>query len=265
LSTADAGESLRQRAQQECGAIADALASSSHPHEAIHAARKAIRRLRALLALLDHTALEVRQVDRQLQRLGDGLSRIRDAHVVLEAARLLQRGDAAVPWDAVIEALAQRRQRLLLQLLQDDPGFARRLRVVAAVRERLDAQPWQQVRGKQVRLNLERSVRRADKAAARARQQDDAEAVHRWRRRVRRLRMQRDIVHDLGLHGLRGRAHDAARPSCRALHRLSDALGWQQDLRLLRNLVRAMPASAGKPRVMQQIDAVAETAMNRAS
>lgn len=254
MSAAEAGEALRQRALHECAAIAAALSSASDPHPAIHSARKAIRRLRSLLALLDHAALDVEAADVRLKRLGDGLSRLRDAHVVVEVARQLQERVADPRWNGVIRMLVLRRERLLQATLQRDPGFARRLRVLAAVQQQVAVQPWHQLRRGPLRQNLERSWRRVDKAAARAKRDGGAAAVHRWRRRVRRLRMQLDIACDLQLHVRHYESLHASGHRYKALHRLSDALGRQQDLRLLRNLVRPMPASGDKRSVMEQIN-----------
>ncbi|WP_445513584.1 CHAD domain-containing protein [Stenotrophomonas sp. 3(2025)] len=253
MSAAEPGEAFRQSALHECAAIAAALSSASDPHPAIHSARKAIRRLRSLLALLQHAALDVETADLGLKRLGDGLSRLRDAHVVVEVARHLQERDADRRWNGVIRMLVLRRDGLLQATLQRDPGFARRLRVLAAVQQQLAVQPWHQLRRGSLRRNLERSWRRVDKAAARAKRDGGAAAVHRWRRRVRRLRMQLDIACDLQLH-VHSRSLHASGHRYKALHRLSDELGRQQDLRLLRNLVRAMPASDDKRSVMQQIN-----------
>lgn len=67
--------------------------------------------------------------------------------------------------------------------------------------------------------------------------------------------MQLDIACDLQPHVPHSNSLHAPGHRCKALHRLSDELGRQQDLRLLRNLVRAMPASDDKRSVMQQINA----------
>ncbi len=86
MSAADPGPLVRKRATQECRSIIAALSASDDPHAAIHAARKAIRRLRALLALLQDSEMELKDEERSLQRLGDSLSDLRDAHVVVRAA-----------------------------------------------------------------------------------------------------------------------------------------------------------------------------------
>jgi len=250
MSAADPGESVRKRAVQECRSIIAALSATEDPHGAIHAARKAIRRLRASLGLLQDSALELDDADRRLQRLGDSLSDLRDAHVVVQAAVYLQDAHAAEAWPGIIARLVQRRDRLLQQALQRDPGFDRRVRHVAIVQEQLAKEPWAKLRRSTLRSNLERSQRQAEKAALRAGDDGGADAIHRWRRKVRRLRMQLDVAHALDLHAGKRKATGS---DAEALHRLSDVLGRQQDLQLLRNLVRAMPAAQGKARALEQI------------
>ena len=91
---------------------------------------------------------------------------------------------------------------------------------------------------------------------ARAKVDAAPEVVHRWRRKVRRLRMQLEAAQALGvLH-----RHDAGRSELarkgKALHKISDRLGWEQDLRMLRNLVRSLPYAEGKQAVMTVVDRV---------
>ncbi|HEL3804752.1 TPA: CHAD domain-containing protein, partial [Stenotrophomonas maltophilia] len=84
---------------------------------------------------------------------------------------------------------------------------------------------------------------------------NDIEGVHRWRRRARRLRMQLELLKDMKLRPGRSREGPEHGKAARSLHHLSDRLGDMQDLRLLRNLVRAMPSCSGKTVVLQLIDA----------
>lgn len=107
-----------------------------------------------------------------------------------------------------------------------------------------------QRRDRLLQQSLQRSHRRAEKAAQRASDDGWADAIHRWRRKVRRLRMQLDVAHALHLHAGK---RQASAGDAKALHRLSDVLGQQQDLQLLHNLVRAMPAALGKARVLEQL------------
>lgn len=255
MSAARSGPIALELARQECQAIAQALCVGPNRHAAVHAARKAIRRLRSLLSLLERSGLQLARADRRLHRLGAGLSALRDSHVVVETATTLASGQPALPWAAVIARLQLRRDGRMQRALEADPEFARRRRAVDQVLQWLAAEPWDAVRRADIRAGLQRSQRRVAKAGARARQHPDAEALHRWRRKLRRLRMQLEVVPRLGTALDRPHKGDPSAKPARRLHRLSDQLGWSQDLQLLRNLLRNMPEVKGKPALLAQIDA----------
>lgn len=245
---------------EDCEVILAALPSPKDQNDAVHAARKAVRRMRALLALLADSGLDIEREDLALRRLGKGLSRLRDAHVVVETAKRLQVEHPEPSWDTIIAALEMRRARILQRSLAQDPGFARRRRVISQLHSWIARQPWRNVRRAIIRSGLARSERRVKRAAARAAHDDDPEQVHQWRRRVRRLRMQLEAADTLGvLDGHHG-ARDASARKAKALHKTSDRLGWSQDLRLLRNLVRNLPADVGKAEVMLRIERALEEA-----
>ncbi len=247
--------------RRECLAINDALNGFSNVHDSIHAARKAVRRLRALLALVAETALDLDQADNTLRRLGDGLSALRDAHVAVETCDRLS-AQAPVPsWALVRGHLLQRRDRMLARALTGDPAFARRRASLARVAGRLQAQPWSSLTNREINKAMARSERRTAKAEKRAARTGDPQDLHRWRRRVRRLRMQLEALPalDSALGALikrKGLGHQA-----RALHALGDQLGRQQDLRMVRNLVRVMPGVPERRGLLAQIDAALAAAL----
>lgn len=252
------GRKALDLALTECAEVAAALTPAGNVHESVHAARKGIRRLRALLSLLEATDLELDRADRALRRLGDGLSRLRDSHVVLDAARWMAKKHRAVPWAPVLQQLEQRRDRLLAAALAKDPGFLRRRRVLETVAQLLAAQPWEEVKANAFLKGLKRSRRRAAKAEKHARGSGDAEALHRWRRKVRRLRMQLEALPDIGLADAASSRAERGNRNAKALHKLSDSLGWRQDLRLLRNLVRSMAGIEERRPLLHLIDAESE-------
>lgn len=244
------GAAARQLVQEECLAIANALARRSDIHVGVHSARKAIRRLRAVLALFATDEPPLQRSDRALQRLGRGLSALRDAHVLVDTAQSLQDGVPASGWATVITHLAARRDRLLQRAYAEDPGFQKKRRAVQRVGLELDAQGWERVSKGDLRRALARSRRRVRKAAARARDSDDPEALHDWRRRVRRLRMQLEAMARLDSGLVKDHSGSDGGKQAKGLHRLSDALGRQQDLRLLRNHMRGMPVLQDKAVLM---------------
>ncbi len=207
-----------------------------------------------MLALLERSELDLDRADAVLQRLGDSLSDMRDAHVVAEAGERLQTEHPEVQMGPACGALQRRSERVMRNELSKDPSLGRRRKQLADAALWLDALPWHAVKASDIKAGLLHSERRARKAQKRAAHDNSPENVHRWRRRVRRLRMQLEALPELGLKAsvLADALHGSGKT--KALHKVSDQLGWQQDLRMLRNLVRPMPVWDGKPEVLGLID-----------
>ncbi|MEL3955005.1 MULTISPECIES: CHAD domain-containing protein [Stenotrophomonas] len=249
------GPAARALAARECTAIAEALSPQPDVHDAVHRARKTIRRLRALLALLENSHFETGQADAALRRLGQGLSALRDAHVVVDTCQRLAAQQPALPWAEVGRRLTVRRDARLAQALARDPAFARRHAALGRIVRDLQGQPWESLARRDLRKGLARSERRTAKAEKRAARSRDTEDLHRWRRRVRRLRMQLEALPTLDSALAASIKRSSPGRQARALHTLGDQLGWQQDLRMLRNLVRVMPGVEGRRALLAQMDA----------
>lgn len=259
MSRSSTGQALGRLVSAECAAIVHALRAPLAVHTRVHEARKAIRRVRALLALAEDgdATFDVRPADQILQRVGDGLSRLRDAHAAMETARTLAQREGRKPWRPVIDALRERSQVLVARELARDPGFARRQSIVQGAAHYLELQPWETLKATQIRAGLQRQRRRVERAARRAKKTPDAENLHRWRRRARRLRMQVDALPKLKPQWS---PHDVATPRAKALHKLTDALGWQQDLHVLATLLRRLPGIAERKRLQARLRELAEDA-----
>lgn len=213
------GFRLLDFARDQLASVNERLAFQGHHlHDGIHQARKSLRRTRAVLALaesaFDHQASVL---DRDLQQLCHGLSPIRDAHALVMMLQRLQ--DTAKELQPIlpdaIAAAKRRRDELLANLLERDPGLSRRRKRVADFAGRLASLDWQLVDNDVVRDGLARSERRAEKAEARAgHQKDDDEAWHRFRRRLRRLHQQNTLLGEIApefnvkRHPLEDRADD---------------------------------------------------------
>ncbi len=249
------GPAARALADRECRAIAAALALQPDVHDAVHRARKTIRRLRALLAVLESSDLETARTDAALRRLGHGLSALRDAHVVVETCQHLAAQQPAPPWAEVCRRLMARRDVLLARALARDPAFARRYAALLRIAGELQAQPWDALSARDLRKGLARSECRTAKAEKRAARTADPQDLHRWRRRVRRLRMQLEAMPALDSALAASVKRTGPGHQARALHALGDQLGRQQDLRMVRNLVRVMPGVPERRGLLAQIDA----------
>lgn len=253
------GESLDKRTRthirREGRLISQALRDRRHLHRSIHEGRKAIRRLRALLELLDtENSPELARVDRNLQRLGRSLSRLRDAHVAVETAELFARHGPSTSSNHVINGLIQRRDELVGRSLRRDGDFALRQSLLHNCMHVLDGLHWGEVSQRHLRDALHRSQRRATKAAMKARDAPSPEHIHRWRRRLRRLRMQLEILRDIAPSIVHGEGRAEKGRHVRELHKQSDRLGQLQDMEALRRLLNRMPATPERDVMLRRVD-----------
>ncbi len=256
------GEALAELVATHCRMIARGLSRKDDRHRGVHRARKAIRSLRAILALAgDALGEEVIPIDRSLQRLARGLSTLRDAHVAVATAQSLATPDDEQPWLDVTARLRARSERLLADALARDPAFSARRADAARLAKALAALPWRRVRRKALYSALAQSELRVARARRRAKERMSASSMHRWRRRVRRLRMQVDTMRriEVGHESLRAKQGKRVRE----LKARTDLLGRRQDLEVLKRLLPQVsdPAdlAALRRRVRQEIAALDST------
>lgn len=242
------GSRLGRLLQHECQAAIDALAAGGDVHAQVHEARKAIRRARSLIALVE-PELDAEAADAILKRTGDSLGALRDARAVTLTAIGLHKRRPDPGWAQAASALARRADRLVARELALDPGFAKRRRAIRRAARQLEALPWNALESAGIRAGLVRQGRRADKAAQRARKSPEAQNLHRWRRRVRRLRMQVDALAQLKIRIL-----DQDPVVARRLHRLSDELGAHQDLAVLVDTLRRMRTLECRRELVERIE-----------
>ncbi len=242
------GSRLGRLLQHECRTAIESLAATEDVHARVHEARKAIRRARSLLALVD-ARLDVEAADRILQRTGDSLGALRDAHAVALAAARLGKQHADLRWQQAAAALDGRADRLARRELAADPGFAKRRAAIRRAARRLESLPWHTLKSADLRAGLVRQSRRVDSASRRADQDPTPENLHRWRRRVRRLRMQVDA-----LAGLKIRILDQDPTVSKRLHHLSDELGSHQDRVVLADTLRRMRTLEDRRELLAQLE-----------
>lgn len=199
-------------------------------HEGIHEARKCLRRTRSALALGGnalgpHTA----RLDRDLQRLCRGLSRLRDAHAVVETLErlLAEAAPAAIPHLQSALALAHaQRDTQLAQALSSDPQFRRRCQRLQRARQQLAQLDWNGVEDDVVTRAFRRSERRVRKAGKRVdRHPERPLAWHAYRRRLRRLRQQQHLLNQV--------EPALCQPLEKEIKQHAVALGQAQDYALL--------------------------------
>jgi CHAD domain-containing protein len=245
-------EKTQHMAREECRAIARALGAKRRVHPAIHEARKGIRRLRALLALVEHRIPDAENIDRSLEKLGDGLSSPRDAHVVVDTARRVA-GRHGKQWKGAIDALTARRDERLERLLAADPGFRNRRALLRRLEAQLEFLDWSMLRLDDFKTGIEHSQRRVESAEKRAAVEPSLETTHRWRRRVRRLRFQLEALGKVSPRTLSvfSRKHPGRSP--KVLHKLGDALGDRRDAQMLEAALKRVTGLPNRPELLAQL------------
>ena len=203
----------------------------------IHQGRKSLRRSRAAIALAgDALGPGAARIDRALRGLCRSLSRERDAQAIIDTlTSAAADASTGIQDDDLKQAqrlLTARRNALLAARLERDPGLTGLRERLAGIARRAAALPWAQVEASHVHAALARSLKRCDRAERRALElTTDAEALHRWRRRLRRLRQQLTALQKLtGLDW----GEYAAVPDP------ADALSEAQDLAVLTATLRRL-------------------------
>ncbi len=202
------------------------------PVDAVHSARKAVKKERSLLRLARGSmpAKRRRQENRTLRDAARGLSAARDAAAMIDtldelsrrfAGQLPERTFGAVR-EQMVRARDEERRALEGSALGD-----RAVGELGAVRVRVSE--WELKCGgwRALKDGLRRSYRDGRRGYTRARTHRDAEQWHEWRKRVKDLWYHQRLLAEVAGPVVQGQAKDA--------HRLADLLGDTHDLDVLRD------------------------------
>lgn len=227
---------LRRTLVAEFQAAADAARDAAASVDrgvtgAVHEYRKALRRARAVLALVAHALprAERRAVNRALREARRALGTVRDHAVAPEAIGVLPLGEIERHTaDAIIQSANEAMPPVadVKQLLAE--GAARAAAQVEALEAALpQAVPWSAV---------EAGVRKTYSAARRARRNSkhSRSAFHSWRRRCKELSYQLDL--------LAGYAGDRMTELAREIEGVTDTQGPAVDVIMLRDFVKTHAA-----------------------
>jgi CHAD domain-containing protein len=245
-------DGLRRCAREQLDRAIDELTSQveDNPIEAVHDARKALKKTRSLLRL-SHATIDRRdrrRANAALREAGQSLSPVRDAEVKVQAVDELSRRYAGrLPqstFDAVRRHLGADRDTARQRLLSS--GLANHVAdELRAVRRRIDDMPMRDGGWQALAPGLLRSYRRGRDAMQVAAKEPTVENLHEWRKRTKdvwyHLRMLKPMAP--GIVG--GHAEEA--------EELSDLLGEDHDLAVLRETLER-----GSSELAIDLDAVFE-------
>ena len=235
----NAGEPLPQGiARVANGRIGHALAelrgkSDSTPVEAVHEARKDLKKLRALLRMtrgeLGDAAF--RRENLCFRDAGRELAGVRDSDVMLDTLKALDI-PAGMEWELRKTIQGHRAQ---------NGGDARRTAttgVVAILREarrRVNDWPLERHSFDALREGLERTYRHGRRDFRAAQGDPTVEALHEWRKRVKDLWYQHTLLRELWPPVMQAVGNEA--------HQLANRLGDDHDLAMLADWVREHAAA----------------------
>ena len=233
------GPALKVLAAREGRTLQRALAMQKKRQEGIHQARKACRRLRSLLLLLAEQPTQA--LDRDLQKLAPGLAPLRDAHIAVRTAKLLATARSHLLTPAVIHALEDRCEGIVAHALEDDPQWRRRRTEARGIIARLGKLSWDGTPAPDAKKTLKRTKRKMKKAHKEALAERTPTALHRWRRRTRKLRYQLEFLRKARrMAGIKKRYGKRIKQ----LTATTDQLGWRQDFQIFLDAVSQLPDTA---------------------
>ncbi len=228
-----APRAIRTAFRAQLAAALDELGKRAPSDEEVHSARKCIKKARASLRLLRETlgSTAYRRENQALRDAARPLSATRDAKVLTDVLDFMAKKRAIDPAsaEALRGALVRNRKRLDRQIALHS-GVASSRRALRAVDRRASQWSFARGDGDRVIVALKRIYRRARRAMATAREERSAETLHEWRKEVKylwhQLQMLQALERDTG-------------EIAGTLHELSDFLGQNHDLAVLRDTVLA--------------------------
>ena len=219
--------------------------------ERVHSVRKNFKRVRATVRLVRDAIGEstYRSVNESIRDAGRPLSDVRDAKVLVEALNKLKKcagdADGEMPFDAAQEKLTAHQREVRERVLQDGHAFASISAVIEKILEQLD--DWTDIPNRWATLgkgikNVYRSNR---KAFDDANSDGSTENLHEWRKQVKYLRYQLELIAPTWpavVGKLVGQAKETG-----------DLLGDDHDLAVLRGLLTETDGDASPTTKMNSI------------
>jgi CHAD domain-containing protein len=199
--------------------------TDSSPEEAVHEARKDMKKLRAVLRLVrSEVGGDVYRRENALFRdAGRELSSVRDADVMLATLAKLED-------ELPAEAAGDLRQALEAHRIRTSAGARSQAstqvaEMLAGARQRIDSWPLDDDGFDAVAGGLERIYRRGRRDFRRARREPSTENLHEWRKRAKDLWYHLSILRDTWRPVMESLADEA--------HVLSERVGDDHDLAVL--------------------------------
>jgi CHAD domain-containing protein len=249
-------QGLRRIVREQIGKALEALDGKKLSDEAVHSARKELKKARATLRLL-RDALGDALYQRENAALRDAarpLSDVRDAKVLLDTLdRIVHRYGAparALPLDGFRQALRGEYAATRRRILERPNALKLQRDALCRIVERSAHWPVGHHGWSVIGAGLKRVYRQGRKAFATSQAVPSPENLHEWRKQVKYLWHALQVLEPLRPRVIGKRADRT--------HTLADYLGNHHDLSVLRNkvadLADAFPEAASRSELLALID-----------
>jgi CHAD domain-containing protein len=233
-----ASSAVRRMAQEQ---IELALNYLSDPEDdfnkAVHEARKAFKRVRAILLLLrkDLGGDVYRRENSCFRVAGRQLAAMRDAWVKIETLQALaERYEHEINFESIVKVESELRincDHAREKLLQDNRAFDNISKAVNLARSRVDSWPIAHIDDQSVFDGLERLYKKGRRLGEKAKSNQTGDNFHGWRKRVEYLWYLLSAMSPNDSHAMNSLAE--------RYHVLSDYLGDDHDLIVLQEFLLA--------------------------
>jgi CHAD domain-containing protein len=245
---------IRRLARRQVDGALDGLRSGGARDEVVHDARKRFKRVRSVLRLVrDEVGEKVyRRENTCLRDAGRPLTEVRDAKVLLEALDKLAEHFAdqvaTGAFDDVRKGLQAHRKAVRKRVLKEEDAVAAVSEAVGGVRDRLRGWDIGRKGWPALRRGLKRVYRQGYRAADAALTDPTTENLHEWRKQAKYLWHQLQILEPLwpGVMDELGNQ----------LHQLTQLLGDEHDLAVLRETTAAGPDAFGGDSALEVLSAL---------
>jgi CHAD domain-containing protein len=229
MATKPSLQSVRLILEEQISTASRALQGENVSDESIHAARKCIKKARATLRLMRDAIPKTtyRRENAALRDAGRHVSAVRDAKVLIEALDALVEKEelSRASFKGLTAALEREREAARLSSSGARSGRLAARRGLNTVKRRVSSWSAAPIPWPTLRKSLGRVYSRGRKNLAEARTGTTPERLHEWRKEVKYLWHQLQVLAPL-CPGPIGENADQ-------LHRLSDYLGDHHDLSVL--------------------------------
>jgi CHAD domain-containing protein len=237
------------RAEKALERLRESSAGEAETADAVHGARKDMKKLRTVLRLL-RDELGAKRCKRGNARFRDAarvLSETRDAEVKLETLDALAEHGDALPEEAVESwrKILDRDREAATNAARDEPAVAAAIALIEEgleeIREwELDGDSW-----KLVDAGFTRTYRRGRRAMKAARKRRGEADFHEWRKRAKDLWYELRLLSAAWSGPLEATAEEA--------HNLTELLGGHHDLAVLREDLRERNLGEGETAVLEAV------------